>query len=53
METCATDSSYMNALHKGLIAQIEIVRNHDGHDAIVEYWETYADKDADFNKELK
>lgn len=47
METCASDSTFMDGIDKGLVAQIDIVRNTDGHDMIVEHWPTQADKDAD------
>lgn len=53
LETCASDSNFMDNLDKGLVAQVELADNHDGHDTVVEYWETYDDKDSDFNKELK
>lgn len=52
MKTCASDSRFMDDLDKGLVAQVEIVHNPDGHDTIVEYWMSYDDKDSDFNKEL-
>lgn len=50
METCASDSNFMDGIDKGLVAQIDIVRNADGHDTIVEHWATQADKDADLRK---